>query len=199
MPHLAQGVFPVLLGLLAWPGPGGTAAPRAAAIRAVLLLAIGLVVVGPVRPGTASRVGTPWPETRIGRDTLRIAPSTAADLAMVRHHVGPHAPGTRDVLVAPNWIGMYPALDLRAPVWEIYMLFPANERRQRAEIRRMEDAGVRLAIVRDGAFDGREARRFRNTHPLLQAWLDDGFRVVARERSAVVYVRDDEALPGPAK
>ena len=58
---------------------------------------------------------------------------------------------------------------------------------------------MRLAIVRDGAFDGREARRFRNTHPLLQAWLDDGFRVVARERSAVVYVRDDEALPGPAK
>ena len=86
-----------------------------------------------------------------------------------------HAPGGT-VLVAPYWPGAYAVLGERAPVWEIFALFPRPAWFERVEIARIEAAEPALALVLDWPLDGREALRFRHTHPLTYRYITEHYR-----------------------
>jgi hypothetical protein len=186
--HLANGIVPVLIGVFAWPPRAGTRTwPRAA--MATLVLATSLLAMAPLHPGVAGRWAGDWVERDVAGDRLRMSPSTAKQLDRVARLVAGVEPGSRRVLIAPFWVGMYPAFGLRSPVWEIYALPPRDEAFERAEIARLQAAGVRLAIVQQNALDGREDLRYRNTHPRLQAYLEQEFELVEDARMLQVWRR----------
>jgi hypothetical protein len=184
--HLANGIAPVLLGLFAWPRSGAARAWPHATVAA-LVLATSLVVMAPLHPGVAGRWSGDWVEREVAGERLRVAPSTAHQLDLVARLVEGIEPGSRQVLIAPYWVGMYPAFGLRSPVWEIYALAPQGEAFERAEIGRLDAAGTRLAIVQRNALDGREELGYANTHPRLYAHLQREFALV--EQTPTLEVR----------
>jgi hypothetical protein len=190
--HMANGVAPLLLGLLAWPGLRPP--PRRA--LAVLLLAASALVVGTRHQGVAGRMAGDWVVRAVGSDLLWMPPDKAQELDRLHQLVpAPEAGHDRDVLIAPYGSGAYAALGRRAPVWEVYALIARTPQFEAAEIARLEAAGVRLALVRDFALDHRDDLRYRHTHPRIQAWLDANFAVVAQDGDTAVYARRAGTTP----
>jgi len=184
--HMANGVAPMLLGVLAWP----RVAPTALRVAAVALALATALVVVPRHPLPDALAQGGWVERVVGHDVMHMPPIQAADLDNRRRQVPAAGPGAdRDVLIAPYGAGMYAALDRRSPTWEVYALQQRTPAFEEAEIARMQAAGVRLALVQDYALDGRDDLRYRNTHPRIQQWLDREFEAVERDRDTTVYRR----------
>ena len=170
--HLAQGIFPTLIAALA-----GIAllsrVPRR--LLAAAACAASLFIIMPIHPGAACFGGTNCERVAVDGTTLRMDPQSAADLALLRSLAAEHAPETRPFLAAPLWPGAYALLHRRAPIWEIYALFPRGEPFQRAEIARLQAADPGFAVVVDVALDGRDELRFARTHPLIADYLEENF------------------------
>jgi hypothetical protein len=170
--HLAQGVFPFLIGSLAlladqprirkWPLAG-------------ILCVTSLAVMLPVQPGAQCHISLPCTVTHVAGDRLRINRVTANHLAMIEKLANDHAPDGRSFLVAPFWPGAYAAFGRRSPMWENYALFPRSDEFQRREIERIEAADPGFALIVDVARDGVEASRFSNSHPLIDRYLRENF------------------------
>jgi hypothetical protein len=196
LPHLAQASFPLLVGLLTWPFAAGNARRAALVIGSAVAAATAFVLL-PVQPGWMARAPE-WVGARVGADTLRLDPATAAQLAAASAAVATHAPGKRQVFVAPLWVGLYPALDLAAPHWELFGLFPRDEAFQRGEIARLQAADIRLALLQDQPVDGRDELRYANTHALTWRYVDANFArapAVPGVPALQVFVRGPDAAP----
>ena len=63
-------------------------------------------------------------------------------------------------------------------MWEIYALFPRSEGFQQMEIERIKAANPGFVLIFDFPLDGREALRFRNTHPLIHQYILDNFELL---------------------
>ena len=108
---------------------------------------------------------------------IGIAKFVEGTRTLVRKHVGPR----EAVFIAPHSPGLYAALGLKAPHWEIYQLFPASPQAQAEEIRRIEAARTSLAIVALYDLDYRPDRRFDATHPAITAHLNQQFRPLKQD------------------
>ena len=85
---------------------------------------------------------------------------------LVKHNEG--------LLIAPNWPTLYPILQKKSPLWDIYFLFPEMEDRQKEMIEELRHKNVNWVIIGDVPLDGRDDLRFKNTHPILwQHFLED--------------------------
>lgn len=170
--HLAQGVFPLLVGLLVlvaglrgylrWPLAAG-------------LCAASLWVMHAFHPGwqcLSSRLCT---AVEISGSTLQLDPGTAHDVALLRRLAAQHAGEGRSFAAVPFWPGAYALLERRSPLWEIYALFPRSAAFEEREIARLRDAAPGFVLVLDLALDGREELRFRNTHPRLHQYIIEHF------------------------
>ncbi len=81
----------------------------------------------------------------------------------------------------PGWQcrpGAYPLLGRKSPMWEIYAIFPRSEGFQQMEIERIKAANPGFVLIFDFPLDGREALRFRNTHPLIHQYILDNFELL---------------------
>jgi len=170
--HLAQGVFPFLIGafalLLKLPA-------RAMWPLACALCAASLFIMLSFHPGWRCRVADECVSTEVGSSRLAVERPIAGDLVMLRDLVERFSPAGRPIYVAPFWPGAYAAFDRKSPVWEIYPLFPRNESMQRAEIQRLRNAEPGIAVIVDHALDSRDELRFRNTHPIIDRYIRDNF------------------------
>ncbi len=175
VPHLAQGVFPLLIGLL-------TLLPaRPAFVRgpaAVLLAAMSLVVMLPLQPGWQSRTDPSFKKAEISGSTLVIDATTAGDVALLKQLTDRYAPEGRNLVVTPLWPGAYPLLGRWSPMWEIYALFPRDTGFENAEIERIRAADPGLVVVIDYPLDGRDDLRFANTHPLTNHFITETYERV---------------------
>jgi hypothetical protein len=170
--HLAQGIFPLLIGGLV------LLARRPAKISgpfATLLCGASVLVMLPLHPGWQCRASMQCVETDVAGSKLTIDPGTAGDLTMLTTLAGRFAPGNRSFVAAPFWPGAYAALHRRSPMWEIYPLFPRDEAFERAELERIKAADPGFAMILDLPLDGRDELRFRNTHPLIERYIRDHF------------------------
>ena len=82
------------------------------------------------------------------------------------------------VYIAPFDLGLYPALGLKAPQWEIYPLFPASPAFEAEEIQRIEAARTKLAILSRAELDDRPELHFSATHPMITRYFGARFLVV---------------------
>lgn len=172
--HLAQGIFPLLIGCfaLSW--------NRHALIRwplGIATAAVSLSVTLPLQPGWICQVSDEGClETRVAGDVLNATPNDASHLEILEILAERYSAGGRSFVVTPFWPGAYAALRRKSPIYEIYALFPRNEPFQELEIEKIKKADPGFVFVIDVAVDGRESLRFRNTHSLIDRFFRENFQ-----------------------
>lgn len=167
--HVALSVLPILVAAWTWPGRQRTGGWGGAALVAAVVAGTVLSLFEQraylmLRGWTAERV-------QVLGDSLYVEPHAADVLSLLRAQVDAHARDGRSFLAAPYWPGAYAAERRRAPVWEIYQLFPATQERQRREIARLQKAGIGFSMVSGFRADGRSDLGFESTHPLIVAYI----------------------------
>jgi hypothetical protein len=173
--HLAQGIFPMLVGSLVFLSTKGA---RVKWPLALLLCAASVWVMAVFQPGWECREHR-CVDVEISRNTLQIDPGTARDVGLLRSLAGEYAPHGRSFIAAPFWPGAYALLDRKSPMWEIYALFPRSDAFEREEIKRIKAAKPGFALIFDMPLDGNDALRFQNTHPLIHQYILDNFAPVS--------------------
>lgn len=188
--HLAQNIFPLLLGCLALLA----AQPRQVKWPlAMLLCAASVWVIFVYHPGWQARQSGQWTALELSSERLLVDPDTANNVSLLRSLEHRYAPDGRALAAMPLWPGAYASLGRKAPVWDIYPLFPRSARVEQAEIERMKQARTSVVLVLDVALDGREELRYQHTHPLTYRYLLDGFTRIDGGPSPAyqVYVAND--------
>ncbi len=178
--HLAQGIFPFLIGSLA------LLAPQSAKLKWPLTLGLcfaSLWVMQMHQPGWQCALDGQCVEVKISGNSLLVSPDTAGDIELLRSLAHQYAPNGRSFVATPFWPGAYALLERRSPTWDIYPLFSRSEAFEQAEIARMSSANPGFVLVLDLPLDGREDLRFKNTHPLTHQYIVDNFRRLAESPS----------------
>ncbi len=170
--HLAQGIFPVLIGCLVliatqpskfkWP-------------MALVLCVASLWVMIIFQPGWQCLSNKQCVSIEVSGSDLIVKPGTASDISLLRKIADEHAPGNQSFIVTPFWPGAYALLERRSPMWENYALFPRSQTFEQVEIERIKLAKPGFALVFDLALDQRDELRFKNTHPLIHQYIQDHF------------------------
>ena len=172
VPHLAQSIFPLLIGGLCLLAAAERRVRRTVALG---IAVVSLLVMAPFHPGWPCRTGVACTAVVISGDTLTVDPATAGDVALLRQLSEQYAPSPQTMLATPFWPGAYALLDRKAPVWEVFALFPRSQAFEEREIERLRAARPGFALVVDIALDGREELRFRNTHPRIFEYITNSF------------------------
>ena len=133
----------------------------------VLVLVLGSASLLPRQPAWAALAGDKLESVVVGSTAMRVDPSVAMDLRLLKTLAERHAPDGRTFYAAPYWPGAYAVLERRAPHWEIFALFPARPERQRRELERLIEADIGFAVLSDWQVDGRVELGLARTHPIL--------------------------------
>lgn len=176
--HLAQGIFPFLIGVFVlakdWPR-------KARWIAAFAMTGASLAIMLPLQPGWDCRVIRRCAIADVAGNTLTIEPDMANALAIVNRAAELYAPNGRSFVVTPLWPGAYAAFGRKSPMYETYALFPQGAESQRREIERIERARPGFVLILDVAVDRRDDLRFRNTHPLIEQYIREHFDAVTMD------------------
>jgi hypothetical protein len=97
------------------------------------------------------------------------------------------------LLALPSLVALYPILGRRAPVYDIYSVFPASLAEQERMLASIAQADVRVAFIGDAPLDGREELRFSNTHPLVWRHLVTNMERVEELKGGVHVFRERTA------
>jgi hypothetical protein len=173
--HLAQAIFPFLIGVLIFPARGrGLAMLHWLGLP--LLAAASLLVALPLHPWHQARTQAGWRAVDVGSDSLHMSGASAVPVETIKELARRYMPADGTLIAAPVWPGAYALLGIRAPVWEIYPLFPRSDSFQRHEISLLQRARPSLALVYDIGVDGREDLRYAHTHSLIWRYLQTNYR-----------------------
>ena len=170
--HLAQGIFPLLVGCLV------LLAMQPAKIKwplALMLCGASLWVMHVLHPGWQCHGSTQCVNIEISGSNLVVKPRTAADVDLLRKLADEYAPNGQSFIAMSFWPGAYALLERKSPMWEIYAFYPRTQAFEQAEVERIKTAKPGFALVFDWPLDGRDELRFRNTHPLIHQYILDHF------------------------
>lgn len=170
--HLAQGIYPMLVGLLVIGASLTNWISRLA--YGTCIAVVSMFILAAWLPGVLARTQG-WARVEVSGSSLRMDPSTAEAVTLLRDLTERYATGGRAVLVSPFWPGAYPLLDRPAPLWEIYALSPRSEQFQKEEIERIKTANPDFVFVINVAMDGGEELRFANSHRLIEEYIRINF------------------------
>lgn len=172
--HLSFGIYPFIIGVLSI---SSTMTNKARIAVVALLIGASMVVAWPRQPGVmASR--EKWQIASVGQDQLRVNPRTARELALFDSLVAKYSPTSGTFLTVPRFPGAYAVFQRKAPIWEIYPLFPRDTVFQEEEIQRIEAANPAFAVVSDHRLSGREELRFTNSHRVIANYIRENFDAV---------------------
>ncbi|MCX5871523.1 MAG: hypothetical protein NTY00_13055 [Deltaproteobacteria bacterium] len=166
--HLAQGIFPLLVGCLV------LLAMQPAKIKwplALMLCTASLWVSHIFHPGWQCHINKRCVNVEISGSNLQVDPGTSRDIGLLRKLAEQYAPDGQSFVA---WPGAYALLERKSPIWEIYVLFPRSQAFEKAEIERIKTARPGFVLV-DLPLDGHDELRFQNTHPLIHQYILDNF------------------------
>ncbi|MCE6976004.1 hypothetical protein EI534_00860 [Pseudomonas frederiksbergensis] len=170
--HLAQGVFPFLVGCLTLLS---IQSPKNKWSLGLLLGAVSFWVMSAFQPGGQCLTSKQCVDIDISGSRLKIDPNTANDIIMLRKLTAEYAPDGQNIIVTPFWPGAYSLLERKSPMWTIYALWPRTIDFQQQEIDRIKAATPKFALIVDWALDGRDDLRFKNTYPLIYQYIQNNF------------------------
>lgn len=170
--HLAQSIFALIIGSLA------LLATKPAKVKwplAVLLCGSTMWIMTGYQPGWRCQSSSQCVDVEVSGSTLQVPASTAYNIHLIRQLAAQYAADGESFLVVPFWPGAYALLGRRSPTWEIYALRPRSMAFQEAEIDRIKAAQPAFVLVLDWPLDGKDALRFRNTHPLIFQFIEQHY------------------------
>jgi hypothetical protein len=173
--HLAQGIFPFLLGCFVLIGRQETWRRW---ILAVGLCAMSLCTTAALHPGWQCRHTTMCVPIDVSGDQIRVDTDTATDVVGIKQLVQRYAPAGQSFVITPYWPGAYALIGRRSPMWDIYALVPRPDGFEQKEIERIQDAKPSFVLVMDEPLDGRDALRFSRTHSQVYRYITTNFRRV---------------------
>jgi hypothetical protein len=166
--HLAQGALPALLaGLILIIHER----PRWVAAALVCTFLISVIVFWPVQPRQQCQMVGQCRATQVGPDILSVPNRTADEIALLIRMRNDFVANDETLLIAPFWPGAYALLDLRAPMWDIYAIWPRPDAQQQSDISQIAAAAPRAIILMNRGMDSRNALRFSITHRLVHAYI----------------------------
>jgi len=183
--HLAQGIFPLLVGCLV------LLATQSAKIKwplAFILCFASLWTSHVFHPGWQCHISKQCVNIEISGSNLQVDPGAASDIGLLRNLSDQYAPDGQSFIATPFWPGAYALLERKSPMWEIYALFPRSQAFELAEIERIETAQPGFALVFDLPLDGRDELRFRNTHPLIHQYILDNFELLPNSPNSAYQI-----------
>ena len=173
--HLAQGIFPLLVGCLVLLATQPSKVKRPLAL---MLCTMSLAALYGTHAGWNCLNGKQCVNMEVSGDNLLVDTATASDIALLHRLAGQYAQDGQSIIATPYWPGAYPVLERKSPTWEIFAVFPRSPEFERAEIERIRAAKIGIVLVLDLPLDGRNELRFRNTHPLTYQYIVDNFEQV---------------------
>lgn len=179
--HLAQGIHPLLLGLVSLPYAMGFNYKKVALIGLIaVVFCLTIFSVGFVIPFTV-KLNSPsnYVKYNIEGDSIWIRKEQADLINNAKRIVQEKVRQNDRVLIVPHVPMMYRILRKENPVWLLSFLFPDTERRQQEMIRGLGAKKVNYALIGDETVDGRDDLRFRNTHGTLYKHLMTEFEPIA--------------------
>ena len=184
MSHLAQGIFPALIGTLvlimsipSW--------PRVLAAGALCIAS--WFTTAPMHPGLQCMERGSCVRVTVGNDAIRMDQSTARNVKLLHQLENQFAPDGQSFFAAPFMPGAYALLRVRSPTWEIYTAWPRSDAFQRKGIARIAASKPGFILIDDDSLDGRDALRYRNTHPLIYQYIQANYERVRHFAGETVY------------
>ncbi|MBW7475547.1 hypothetical protein K0T92_12370 [Paenibacillus oenotherae] len=181
--HLAQGIYPLLLGACFWALQYFKLSRVRITLCMTAMLAVSFLSVGKVQPLYQLIQAPPnaFVKFTLTNNDLSIDAYSANFIRTVQDIKAQYLKGDETLFIAPHTPTLYPILDLKSPLRDIYLLFPETEERQREQIEELNQKNAALVILGDNALDGRDELRFRNTHPILWEYLNNDYEAIAVE------------------
>ncbi len=182
--HLAQGIHPLLLAMLAVPAALGWKARSAptVAVFAVLVVATAVVVHHVNLPawqahGFAGEGANSHRPYDAAGDELLLPTALADDLEQIERVVSETVPADEPLLVLPYQSVYYPLLGRRSPVWGIFFLRPGQGESDAEMIRKLEEKQVDWVLLVAGVLRGANAS-FPRQRPEVWDYLSREFATV---------------------
>jgi hypothetical protein len=170
--HLAQGIFPFLMGCLLWLSLQKTIIKWS---LISVLCACSLLVVSNSHPGWTCSLHKNCLELEISKSKLLVPTWAVEDVNLLRSLSAKYTPNGESFLATPFWPGAYALLERKSPMWEIYALFPRNSKFENIEIERIKKSNPQFVVINNLALDGRNELRFSETHPLIYKYITQEF------------------------
>ena len=170
--HLAQGIFPLLIGCLIILA---TQSDKIKWPMALTLCFASFWVMLVCHPGWQHYRTNQYVGITISNNTLQVRKSTATTIELLRNLVDQYAPDGQSFLVLPFWPGAYPLFEHKSPIRATYALWSHSKEYELKEIYRIQKANPSLVIISDSSLDGREELRFSNNHPMINKYIVDHF------------------------
>jgi hypothetical protein len=192
--HLAQAVYPCLIGVLVYPWRGR--ARNVVHWVGLPLLTIAMLwIVLPLHASFLRWTEPGWRQVEVGADGIWMDAATATLVDEIKATAADHIPAGDTVLAVPVWPGVYALLGVRSPVWEIYPILPRNDTFQDQEIARLQKAKPGLVLIYNIALDDRDQLLYVNTHPRIWKYINTHYhRVPAQSRDPQLMVYLPEAV-----
>lgn len=170
--HLAQGGLPIALGGLVWVL---SERPRWFWPMVGTLLISSMVLFVPVQPRLQCWDPSDCRATQVGPDILSIPHQTADEIALLIQMRNDFVANDETLLIAPFWPGAYAMLELAAPMWDIYAIWPRSDAQQTQDIARIATAAPRAVIIMNKGMDDRSDLRFSLSHRLVYTYLRETY------------------------
>lgn len=170
--HLAQGIFPLLMGSLLW------LSLQKNVIKWSLICVLctcSLLVVSNSHSGWTCFKQKNCTTLEVLNSKLLVTKSVAKDVELLRLLSAKYTPNGESFLATPFWPGAYALLERKSPMWEIYALFPRNNNFENFEIERIKKADPKFVVIYNLALDGRDELKFSETHPLIYKYINQEF------------------------
>jgi hypothetical protein len=189
---LAQSIFPLLIGCLV------LLATKQSKVRwplAIILCLTSWWVMHVFHEGWMCRPSQQCPSVELAGDALEVPSYAAFDIHLIQTLAEQYAPNDRSFIAMPFWPGAYALLERKAPMWEIFAIFPRPATFEQAEIARMKAANPGFVVIFDHVLDDIEERRFRNTHPLTYRYIQENFEQLESPDPAHLVFKAKSATP----
>ena len=183
--HLAQGVFPLLLGCLIVLSNAET---RLKWSLTVALFVASFWVMHVYHPGWQCLVSKQCVKVEISGSNLLVHPGTASNIVLLRQLAEKYASNGQNFLVTPYWPGAYALLERKSPMWENFAFYSHPESFENKEVERIKASKPGFAFIINVPLDGRDELRFQHTHSLIYQYIRDNFDLVQSFRQPAFQI-----------
>jgi hypothetical protein len=184
--HLAQGIFPVLIGML-------ILVMRCAnkwkwGFLLLIFVSSFFVSLQSNNPIWTCKNDPRCSEVNVNNVELKLDKRTVKEIEFFEELVSKYAM-TDPIYVTPFRPGIYPFFDKTAPTWETYAIWPRSSRFEKEEIARIKSAAPKLVIVGKRGIDRRDDYKFEKTHPLTYQYIKTHYQLAdeSNNRYEVFY------------